>query len=59
MSVFVCVCVCVELLERVFLRLGMAESDSQLESALARFLPAVLLKTASTSSAVQTKVSWY
>ena len=48
-----------ELLERVFLRLGVAERDSQLEEALARFLPPVLLKTASTSPAVQAKVSWF
>ena len=41
----------------MFLRLGVAESDSQLEAALARFLPAVLLKTAGTSPAVQAKVS--
>ena len=45
-----------ELLERVFLRVGVAESDSQLEAALARFLPAVLVKTASPSSVVQAKV---
>jgi proteasome component ECM29 len=45
-----------ELLERVFLRLGVAETDSQLEQALGRFLPAVLVKTASPSPAVQAKV---
>jgi proteasome component ECM29 len=45
-----------ELLERVFLRLGVAESDSQLEQALAKFLPPVLLKTASTRPAVRAKV---
>lgn len=40
----------------MFLRLGVAESDSQLEQALARFLPPVLIKTDSKMPAVQTKV---
>ena len=58
------VTVATELLERVFLRLGVAESDSQLEQALARFLTPVLLKTGSPSPAVRSKVtdsllSWY
>lgn len=46
-----------ELLERVFLRVGVTESDSQLEQVLARFLPPVLLKTASDRPAIKTKVS--
>lgn len=45
-----------ELLERVFLKLGVAESDAQLEKVLGRFLPPVLLKGASPSPAVRSKV---
>lgn len=35
------------LLDRVFLRLGNADSDDQLESCLNRFLPPVMLKLSS------------
>lgn len=35
------------LLDRVFLRLGNADSDEQLESCLTRFLPPVILKLTS------------
>lgn len=35
------------LLDRVFLRLGNADSDEQLESCLSRFLPPVILKLSS------------
>lgn len=35
------------LLDRVFLRLGNADSDEQLENCLNRFLPAVILKLSS------------
>jgi len=45
-----------ELLERVFLRLGAAESDDQLEKVLGRFLVPVILKITSEHKTVQNKV---
>lgn len=45
-----------ELVERVFLRIGSAETDEQLENALAKFLPPVLLKLSSTQEGVRKKV---
>lgn len=44
------------LVERVFLRIGSAETDQQLESALGRFLTAVLLKLDSKEEGVRKKV---
>ncbi|XP_048484818.1 proteasome adapter and scaffold protein ECM29 isoform X3 [Plutella xylostella] len=44
------------LLDRVFLRLGNADSDDQLESCLNRFLPPVILKLSSPHEQVRTKV---
>jgi len=44
------------LLERVFLRLGSADTDEQLEAALAKFLAPVLLKLASQTDGVRKKV---
>ncbi|XP_064625293.1 proteasome adapter and scaffold protein ECM29-like isoform X2 [Lineus longissimus] len=44
------------LLERVFLRIGSAESDEQLENELARFLTPVLLKLSSQQKGVREKV---
>ena len=44
------------LVERVFLRIGSAETDEQLESCLDRFLPPVLLKLNSSEEAVRKKV---
>ncbi|CAG5035645.1 unnamed protein product [Parnassius apollo] len=44
------------LLDRVFLRLGNADSDEQLESCLNRFLPPVILKLSSPYEQVRTKV---
>jgi len=44
------------LLERVFLRLGSAESDEQLQAVLAKFLAPVLLKLASQADGVRKKV---
>lgn len=44
------------LVERVFLRIGSAETDDQLESCLDRFLPPVLLKLNSSEEAVRKKV---
>ena len=44
------------LLERVFLRIGSADTDEQLEVALGRFLPPVLLKLASQTDGVRKKV---
>ncbi|XP_072940517.1 proteasome adapter and scaffold protein ECM29 [Epargyreus clarus] len=44
------------LLDRVFLRLGAADSDEQLESCLSRFLPPVILKLSSPHEQVRTKV---
>ena len=45
-----------ELLERVFLRLGAAESDEQLEKTLGRFLGPVILKINSEHKPVRNKV---
>ncbi|CAH4007387.1 unnamed protein product [Pieris brassicae] len=44
------------LLDRVFLRLGNADSDEQLENCLKRFLPPVILKLSSPHEQVRTKV---
>ncbi|XP_034253765.1 proteasome adapter and scaffold protein ECM29 [Thrips palmi] len=44
------------LLERVFLRIGSAESDEQLQNAVNKFLPAVLLKLSSPQEGVRKKV---
>jgi hypothetical protein len=44
------------LLERVFLRVGSAESDEQLQSAISKFLPPVLLKLSSQQDGVRKKV---
>jgi len=44
------------LLERVFLRIGSAETDDQLETCLAKFLIPVIVKLASKSDAVRKKV---
>ncbi len=45
-----------ELLERVFLRLGGAETDEQLQSTLERFLVPTILKSGSEFKSVQNKV---
>ncbi|XP_022097180.1 proteasome-associated protein ECM29 homolog [Acanthaster planci] len=45
-----------ELLERVFLRIGSAETDEQLQNVISRFLPPVLLKLCSTQEGVRKKV---
>lgn len=45
------------LLERVFLRLGSAETDEQLQNVLCKFLPPVLLKLSSQQEAVRKKVN--
>ncbi|XP_026485739.2 proteasome-associated protein ECM29 homolog [Vanessa tameamea] len=44
------------LLDRVFLRLGNANTDEQLESCLSRFLPPVMLKLSSPHEQIRTKV---
>uniref|UniRef100_A0A8C5TWZ8 Ecm29 proteasome adaptor and scaffold n=1 Tax=Malurus cyaneus samueli TaxID=2593467 RepID=A0A8C5TWZ8_9PASS len=44
------------LLERVFLRLGHAETDEQLQNIISKFLPPVLLKLSSTQEGVRKKV---
>ncbi|XP_056640479.1 proteasome adapter and scaffold protein ECM29 [Diorhabda sublineata] len=44
------------LLERVFLRLGSADTDEQLQSVLCKFLPPVLLKLSSPQEGVRKKV---
>ena len=44
------------LIERVFLRLGSAETDAQLEASVRKFLPPVLLKLSSTQEGVRKKV---
>ena len=46
------------LLERVFLRVGSAETDEQLQNVLFKFLPPVLLKLASQTDGVRKKVTW-
>ncbi|XP_075681729.1 proteasome adapter and scaffold protein ECM29 [Rhinoderma darwinii] len=43
-------------LERVFLRLGHAETDEQLQSIISKFLPPVLLKLSSAQEGVRKKV---
>ncbi len=48
--------VCIELLERVFLRLGVAESDEQLQQCLTRFLVPTILKSISPHQTVKDKV---
>lgn len=47
---------CVELLERVFLRVGSAETDDQLANVINKFLCPVLLKLSSTEDNVRKKV---
>nr|XP_033335253.1 proteasome adapter and scaffold protein ECM29 [Megalopta genalis] len=44
------------LLERVFLRVGLAETDEQLQTAICKFLPPVLLKLSSSQEGVRKKV---
>uniref|UniRef100_A0A0A1X9L8 Proteasome-associated protein ECM29 homolog n=1 Tax=Zeugodacus cucurbitae TaxID=28588 RepID=A0A0A1X9L8_ZEUCU len=46
----------IELLERVLLRLGCADSDEKLEAIVGRFLTPVILKISSPHDAVRTKV---
>ena len=43
-------------LERVFLRLGHAETDEQLQDVISKFLPPVLLKLSSVQEGVRKKV---
>ncbi|CAM9881466.1 unnamed protein product [Lampetra planeri] len=43
-------------LERVFLRLGLAETDGELQNVISKFLPPVLLKLSSTQEGVRKKV---
>lgn len=45
-------------LERVFLRLGHAETDEQLQDIISKFLPPVLLKLSSVQEGVRKKVRW-
>uniref|UniRef100_F6V3J1 Ecm29 proteasome adaptor and scaffold n=1 Tax=Monodelphis domestica TaxID=13616 RepID=F6V3J1_MONDO len=47
---------CRDQLERVFLRLGHAETDEQLQNIISKFLPPVLLKLSSTQEGVRKKV---
>lgn len=44
-------------LERVFLRLGHAETDDQLQDIISKFLPPVLLKLSSVQEGVRKKVT--
>lgn len=44
------------LLERVFLRVGSANSDEQLQNVVSKFLPPVLLKLSSQQDGVRKKV---
>lgn len=46
---------CRDQLERVFLRLGHAETDEQLQNIISKFLPPVLLKLSSTQEGVRKK----
>ena len=50
------VCLFAGLVERVFLRIGSAETDEQLQAALTRFLPAVILKLDSKEEGIRKKV---
>ena len=43
-------------MERVFLRLGHAETDEQLQDIISKFLPPVLLKLSSVQEGVRKKV---
>lgn len=45
------------MLERVFLRIGSAETDDQLQNAVSKFLPPVLLKLSSQQEGVRKKVN--
>lgn len=47
----------IELLERVLLRLGCADTDEKLESCVARFLTPVILKITSPHDNVRNKVN--
>ena len=47
-----------ELLERVLFRLGVADTDEQLESAVLKFLTPVLLKITSPNDVVRKKVTF-
>ena len=47
------------LLERVFLRVGTAETDEQLQKVVSKFLPPVLLKLSSQQDGVRKKASDY
>ena len=47
------------LLERVFLRIGSAETDEQLETTLSKFLAPVLLKLSSQTDGVRKKVEFF
>ena len=47
------------LLERVFLRIGLAETDEQLETTLSKFLTPVLLKLSSQTDGVRKKVDFF
>ncbi|XP_053887475.1 proteasome adapter and scaffold protein ECM29 isoform X2 [Malaclemys terrapin pileata] len=49
-------CLLKDQLERVFLRLGHAETDEQLQNIISKFLPPVLLKLSSTQEGVRKKV---
>lgn len=45
------------LVERAFLRIGSTDSDEQLENALSKFLPPILLKLSSSQEGVRKKVT--
>ena len=45
-----------QLLERVFLRLGLVENDEQLQEAVSKYLPPILLKLNSQNEGVRKKV---
>lgn len=49
-------CFLTDQLERVFLRLGHAETDEQLQDIISKFLPPVLLKLSSVQEGVRKKV---
>ena len=51
-----CVFFLTDQLERVFLRLGHAETDEQLQDIISKFLPPVLLKLSSVQEGVRKKV---
>lgn len=54
--IYIIYCFIKVLLERVFFRLGSADTDEQLQASVCKFLPPVLLKLSSAQEGVRKKV---